>query len=263
MDYLKINRDSWNQRVEPHLSSDFYDVAGFKAGKNSLNQIELDLLGDVKGKRILHLQCHFGQDTMSLSRMGANCVGVDFSEKAIASAEEIKKELGLETTFICSDIYSLDSSILNEKFDIVFTSYGTIGWLPNINEWAQVVRSFLKEDGHFIIAEFHPVIWMFDDDVKKVTYSYFNRETIEEMEEGSYTDKSEHLRTKFLTWNHGLTEVFNALKSQGLQISNFHEYDYSPYNCFRNTVEIEKGKFMIKGFEKKFPLVYSMKWNVK
>lgn len=261
MEYLKINKDSWNQRVEPHLASDFYNVKAFKEGKSSLNEIELELLGDVKGKKILHLQCHFGQDTMSLTRMGAECVGVDFSDKAIASAEEIKKDLGLETRFICSDIYSLDPSILDEKFDIVFTSYGTIGWLPDINKWAQVVRKFMKDDGQFVFAEFHPVIWMFDDDVTKVTYSYFNREVIEEIEKGSYTDKSDHLRTKFMTWNHGLTEVFNALKSQGLKMSDFHEYDYSPYNCFNNTVELEKGKFMIKGYENKFPLVYSMKWS--
>jgi ubiquinone/menaquinone biosynthesis C-methylase UbiE len=262
MDYLKINKDSWNQRVEPHLVSDFYNVEAFKKGKSSLNSIELDLLGDVSGKSILHLQCHFGQDTMSLSRMGAKCVGVDFSDKAIQSAEEIRDELALDTRFICQDILSLDSTVLNEKFDIVFTSYGTIGWLPDINKWAEVVRSFLKDDGQFVIAEFHPVIWMFDDDVKKVTYSYFNRQVIEETEEGSYTDKSEHLRTKFLSWNHSLTEVFNALKSNGMQMTDFHEFDYSPYNCFKDMVEPEAGRFMIKGNENKFPMVYSMRWKV-
>ena len=262
MDYLEINKASWNERVQPHVESDFYDVDAFKKGKSSLNTIELELLGDVRGKKILHLQCHFGQDTMSLSRMGAECTGVDFSEKALDVAEEIKGELGLNTKFVCSDILSLDSTKIDEKFDIVFTSYGTIGWLPDIEKWAKIVGSFVKEGGVFIIAEFHPTMWMFDDDFKKVTYSYFNREEIEEVEEGSYTDKSEHLRTKFITWNHGLAEVFNALKDQGMQITDFNEYDFSPYNCLKNMVEMEPGKFMIRGNENKFPMVYSMKWTI-
>ena len=231
------------------------------AGKNTLNSIELELLGDVKGKSILHLQCHFGQDTMSFSRMGAKSVGVDFSDRAIEAANEFKGKLDLDTRFICTDIFSLDETVLDEKFDIVFTSYGTIGWLPDIEKWAGIVEKYMKPTGKFVIAEFHPAVWMFDNDMKKVTYSYFNKEDIEEIDEGSYTDKSDHLRTKFITWNHGLGEVFNALKGKGLQMDSFDEYDYSPYNCFGNMVEKEAGKYMIKGYEDKLPLVYSMRWH--
>ncbi len=261
MHYLDINKASWNERVEPHLTSDFYDVEGFKKGKTSLNQIELDLLGDVRGKSILHLQCHFGQDSMSLSRMGAQVVGVDFSDKAIRAAKQIRDELGLDTEFVLNDVLSLDASKLDGLFDIVFTSYGTIGWLPDIQKWAEVVARFMKPGGQFIIAEFHPVVWMFDDDIQYVRYSYFNKEEIEEIEEGSYTDQSEHLRTKFITWNHGLSEVFNALKAKGLHISDFNEFDYSPYKCFKEMVETSPGKYMLKGNENKFPMVYSMKWH--
>jgi ubiquinone/menaquinone biosynthesis C-methylase UbiE len=235
-------------------------VEEFIKGKSSLNSIELELLGEVSSKKILHLQCHFGQDTMSLSRMGAECVGVDFSDKALEAANELRDKLELKTRFICSDIYDLDKSKIDEEFDIVFTSYGTIGWLPDLNKWAEVVRTFLKPGGQFIIAEFHPTIWMFNDAFTEVTYSYFNKEKIEEVEEGSYTDKSEHLRTKFITWNHGLSEVYNALKNNGLRLEEFHEFDYSPYNCLDDMIEPQKGKFMINGKKGKFPMVYSMKW---
>lgn len=260
-DYLEINKLSWDKRLDPHLASDFYDVENFKKGKSSLNQIELDLLGDLQGKSVLHLQCHFGQDTMSMSRMGASCVGVDFSDRSIDVAREMSKDLGLDTEFICTDIYSLDESMLDRKFDIVFTSYGTIGWLPDVQKWADVIGKFMKDSGHFIIADFHPTIWMFDDLIEKIEFSYFLGEPIVEEEEGSYTDKSEHIKTKCVSWNHSFSEIFNALKSNGLQMDSFHEFDYSPYSCFQNMVENTPGKFMIRGKEKMLPIVYSMKWS--
>jgi 2-polyprenyl-3-methyl-5-hydroxy-6-metoxy-1,4-benzoquinol methylase len=136
--YIEINRQSWNNRTEVHLKSEFYDLAGFLNGKTSLNEIELNLLGDITGKTILHLQCHFGQDTISLSRLGANVTGVDFAEKAIESAKQLAKDTNSNTKFICCDIYDLSNHI-DEKFDIVFTSYGTIGWLPDLDKWAKII----------------------------------------------------------------------------------------------------------------------------
>jgi len=128
--YIEVNRNSWNNRTESHLKSEFYDLEGFLNGKNSLNEIELNLLGDIKGKTILHLQCHFGQDTISLSRLGAEVTGIDLSDKAIESAKQIAKNTTSNVKFICCDIYDLPNH-LKEKFDVVFTSYGTIGWLPD------------------------------------------------------------------------------------------------------------------------------------
>src|SRR5688572_13897461 len=141
-DYLKINRQSWNDRVDPHTRSEFYDLEGFRMGNTSLKEIEIKLLGDVKGKDLLHLQCHFGQDTLSLSRMGANVTGVDLSDKAIDFARSLSKEINAPAEFVCSDIYSLPKN-LHKKFDIVFTSYGTITWLPDLNKWAQVISKYL------------------------------------------------------------------------------------------------------------------------
>src|SRR5687767_3921500 len=129
--YIEINRALWNERTRHHVSSAFYDMEGFMAGNTSLKEIELPLLGDVKGKSVLHLQCHFGQDSLSLSRMGAKVTGIDLSEAAIEKAREINKDLGLDAEFIVSDVYETPSK-LNKQFDIVFTTYGTIGWLPDM-----------------------------------------------------------------------------------------------------------------------------------
>ncbi|WP_396194069.1 class I SAM-dependent methyltransferase [Flavobacterium sp.] len=256
-DYLNTNKATWNDKVDVHMASDFYDMEGFLKGKSTLNEIELNVLGDVSGKKILHLQCHFGQDTLSLARMGAEVTGVDLSDKAIARAQEIAQKLNLESTFVCCDIYDAPNFI-SKKFDIVFTSYGTIGWFPDLEKWAKVVSHFLKPNGQFIMADFHPVVWMFDNDFETVFYNYFNVEPIVESETGTYADKQADIETKTITWNHPISEILNSLIQSGLEINSFNEYDYSPYNCFNKTEEFEKGKFRIKHLENKIPMVYSI-----
>src|SRR5436189_4993553 len=131
-DYVELNRRAWNMRTTYHVQSSFYHVKEFTKGESSLNAIELALLGDIKGKSILHLQCHFGQDSLSLARMGAKVTGVDLSDKSIEKAKELNKQLDLDADFICCNIYDLPNH-LTKEFDIVFTSYGTIGWLPDLN----------------------------------------------------------------------------------------------------------------------------------
>ena len=157
--YIELNRESWNNRVEPHLKSEFYNLELFLKGKNSLNEIELNLLGEIKGKSILHLQCHFGQDTISLSRLGAKVTGVDLSDKSIEKARELATQTNSDAQFICCDLYDLPNH-LDQQFDFVFSSYGTIGWLPDLDKWAKVISSFLKPTGKFIFVEFHPVVWL-------------------------------------------------------------------------------------------------------
>ncbi|MDB9775398.1 class I SAM-dependent methyltransferase [Vicingaceae bacterium] len=256
--YLSINKNSWNKRTAIHVESDFYDVSGFFAGKNSLNSIEFKLLGKLKGKKVLHLQCHFGQDSISLARLGAKVTAVDFSDAAIDYAIKLNEQTNTDVRFVCCDVYDLPNQ-LNEQFDIVFTSYGTIGWLPDINKWASVVSHFLKPSGEFIIAEFHPVVWMYDDAFSKIKYRYFNDAAIEETEEGTYTNPDAEIKQEYVSWNHGLGEVVNSLINQGLSILSLNEFDYSPYNCFSHTVEFEPGKFQIKHWENKVPMVYAIK----
>lgn len=257
INYLDINRQSWNNRVEAHVKSAFYDMDGFMKGKSSLNEIELDLLGDVRGKSILHLQCHFGQDSISLSRMGAQVTGIDLSNKAIDQARRIAHETQQDTRFICCDLYDLPQH-LEESFDIVFTSYGTIGWLPDMERWADIVSRFLKPGGFFVMAEFHPAMWMFDDDFEDIKYSYFNTGALMETESGTYADKSADITQDYVMWNHGLAEVIGSLLKQGLALRSLQEFDYSPYPCFNRSEERSTGKWQVERFGNKLPLVYSL-----
>ena len=260
--YIEINKKSWNNKVETHLKSSFYDLEGFVNGNSSLNDIELNLLGDIQGKRILHLQCHFGQDTISLERLGAVVTGVDLSDKAIESAREIAKNTNSEAQFICCDLYDLPNH-LHEKFDIIFTSYGTIGWLPDLEKWAKIIAEYLKPNGEFVFVEFHPVVWMFDDNFENIAYRYFNSGAILETETGTYADENANISQDNIVWNHSLSEVINSLIINGLEINSMQELDYSPYNCFNNTIEFEPKKFRIKHLEDKIPMVFSIKASKK
>ena len=255
--YIKINRQSWNNITDTHLKAEFYDLNGFLKGKTSLNDIELQLLGDIKGKKILHLQCHFGQDTISLSRLGAHVTGIDLSDKAIKSAKKIAKDTNSNAKFICCNIYELPQ-YLNEKFDIVFTSYGTIAWLPDLEKWAKIVSNFLKPSGQFVFVEFHPVLWMFNDSFEKIVHRYFNSGSILESESGTYADKNADITQEYVMWNHSLSEVINNLIKNGLEINSLNEYDYSPYICFQNTIEFEPKKYRIKHLENMIPMIYSI-----
>ena len=262
IDYLKINKHSWNNKTDVHYDSEFYDNDNFIKGKSSLNEIELALLPDLKGKSILHLQCHFGQDTISFSRLGAKATGVDLSDAAIEKAIGLNKLTKTDAEFICCDIYDLPNH-LDGQFDMVFTSYGTIGWLPDLNKWANIVAHFLKPNGQFLIAEFHPFVWMFDDDFKFIKYNYFNDGPIMENETGTYTDKDADITQDYVMWNHPMSDVVSSLLANGLEINGLHEYDYSPYNCFNETVEFEPKKFRIKHMDNKIPMVYAIEARKK
>ena len=257
LNYIEKNKAAWNSRTDHHINSSFYDVDGFIKGQNSLNDIELNLLGNVKDKTILHLQCHFGQDSISLARMGAMVTAVDLSDNAINKAIELAKKTNTAAEFICCDIYDLPKH-LYKQFDIVFTSYGTIGWLPDLDKWAAVIVKFLKPGGKFVFAEFHPVVWMYDNDFERPAYTYAKSDPIIEVEHGTYADKSAPITTEMITWNHSIAEVLTSLLQNGLEINSFEEFDYSPYNCFNKTIEFEPKKFRIEHFGNKIPMVYSL-----
>ena len=255
--HLESNRASWNARALEHIHSDFYDLPGFKAGKHSLTSIELPLLGDVQGKSLLHLQCHFGQDTLSLARMGAEVTGVDLSDESLRLARELADELGLEARFVCCDVLELDQH-LEGTFDLVFSSYGTIGWLPELRTWGRLIHQYLKPGGAFVFAEFHPVVWMLDDAFQRFAYSYFNTGPIVEEVTGTYTNREAPISGTNWMWNHALADVVTALLEPGLRITHFSEYDYSPWDCFAHTVPAEGG-YQIQGFEGILPMVYAIK----
>ena len=259
-DKFETNRKTWNTKVGVHEKSEFYDLANFKKGKSSLNKYELDALGDISGKSLLHLQCHFGQDTLSLARLGAKCTGVDISDEGIKLAKQLNAELKLDANFVCCNV--LDTSeYISERFDIVFTSYGTIGWLPDLKPWAKMISERLKPGGFFYIVEFHPIAWMFDYTVSPpvMKYGYQQKEAIYEEYEGTYADANSTMFSKEYGWNHGLGEVITSLSEAGLHIEYLREHDASPYNIFPGLVKNDLGMFELSN--KMYPLVFEIKAN--
>lgn len=250
--YLALNRQSWNTWADSNYKSDFYQMEAFRKGASSLKEIETALLGEVRGKSILHLQCHFGQDSISLARMGANVTALDLSDRAIDLANQLNQEMGTSVKFIQGDVYAAPE-LIQDQFDIVFTTWGTIGWLPDIQKWAHVVAKMLKPGGRLVFAEFHPVIWMYDDQQEEIIYNYLNGAAIEEEVEGNYAEKDKVMRGTIISWNHGLSEVIQALLSANLTLTSLSEYDYSPYEIFKEMDEIEPGKFRLKNSETKCP----------
>ncbi|WP_432412928.1 class I SAM-dependent methyltransferase [Rasiella sp. SM2506] len=255
---FETNKKTWEQKVAIHAQSDFYFLEEFKKGKSSLNLFELEALGDVSGKSMLHLQCHFGQDTLSWSRMGATCTGVDISEEGVKLAQSLNKELQLDANFVCCNVLETSQHI-SETFDIVFTSYGTIGWLPDLKPWAQMIAERLKPGGVFYIVEFHPIPWMFDYTVSppKLTYGYQQKEAIYEEYQGTYANTNSKMISKEYGWNHSLGEVITCLATAGLTIEFLREHAVSPYAIFPNLEKNAEGLFEMSGGL--YPLLFEIK----
>jgi SAM-dependent methyltransferase len=252
MNYININRSNWNKRTDIHFRSKFYNVDGFIGGASSLNSIELSELGNVKDKTLLHLQCHFGMDTLSWAREGAIVTGVDFSAEAIKKANYLKTKTCLDARFLCADIYDYSQTILS-KFDIVFTSYGVICWLPDLQEWANIIANSLENNGTFYMVEFHPCNDVF------AGYSYFCQTEPNFEEDGTYTENSDRFKSSNYTWPHSLSDVINSLINAGIEIQQFNEFPYSPYNCFDQMEERESGKFYLTRKRQDLPLLFSIK----
>jgi SAM-dependent methyltransferase len=214
-------------------------------------------LNDVTGKSLLHLQCHFGLDTLSWAREGAIVTGVDFSEPAVQFAQQLSQECDIPAKFICTDIYKLPD-LLPEKFDIVFTSYGALTWLYDIEQWAKIVTHFLKPDGILYLVEFHPFTYMFNDAWDAISNPYFySKDPLITQEQGSYANKEADFSGTAYEWPHTIGEIVTALCKVGLKIEFLHEFPYSPYNCFPSLEEINPSEFAVKG--KNIPLTFSIK----
>lgn len=256
--FFEVNKATWNKKVAIHAQSEMYNMEAFKTGKTSLMPYELKALGDVSGKSLLHLQCHFGQDTLSWSRMGAKCTGVDLSDEGISLAKQLNEELGLDAEFLCCNVLDTSKYVF-ETFDIIFTSYGTVGWLPDLKPWGQMIAERLNVGGTFYIVEFHPILWMFDyaDGKAELKYHYSQDEVIYDEYEGTYADKGSKIISKEYGWNHGLSDLVNALIEAGLQIDYLNEHDESPYNVFPDLLKLDNGMYKIKN--QRFPMIFEIK----
>ena len=246
------NRRNWDERVAIHIASPFYDLASLRAGKGHLQPIEDEELGPVDGLSVLHLQCHFGRDTLALAQRGATVTGVDFSPKAITAAKALTEELGLSdrATFILSDVYDAASHIEPGSFDRVFITWGTIYWLPDLKGWANVIASALKPGGQLYFAEGHPAALVFDTETKlpdgRPGYfvPYFNPDPMIFDDPSDYADPDARLEnSRTCEWMHTVSDILTALLEAGLRIDRFTEHDCVPWAMFDCLVKDEHHMF--------------------
>ena len=260
-DYTKTNLEHWNELAPMHAQSKFYDLQSFKAGNSTLKSVEMEELGDVTGKSLLHLQCHFGLDTLSWARRGAIVTGADFSDQAIALAQSLSKELEIEASFVRSDLYDLPS-VLSDQFDIVYTSYGVLCWLADLGRWGKIIAHFLKPGGVFYIVEFHPFTTVFDNEEDatdlRVLYPYFSREPFRWESDVSYADLSAPIQHRVTyEWFHSLSDILNALISAELRIEFLHEFPVCAYRSFPFMEQGADGWWRLKGGDT-IPLMFSL-----
>jgi SAM-dependent methyltransferase len=256
-EYHEINRKGWNRRTEAHCGHPGYRVEEFLNGKETLHPLELEEVGEVHGKRLLHLQCHFGLDTLSWARRGAQVTGVDISDLSITRADELKARVELEARFIRSDIYDLPQ-VLAEQFDIVFTSYGALWWMSDIRRWAEIAARFVKPGGIFYIAEIHPASQMLDGD-KKITEPYFHQQGGPEIyrDETDYCDRSVKIEVEY-GWRWSLGDVVSALIQAGLTIEFLHEFPFGVYAAWPTFVRDGDWWYYPDG-KKDVPLTFSIR----
>ena len=258
---MRINSRYWNDVVAVHRASRFYDLPGFMAGEVKLNALERGEVGDVSGKSLLHLQCHFGMDTLSWARLGARVTGMDYSEQAVRAARELAADCGLAGRFVCCNLYDLPAH-LDGQFDIVYTSYGVLCWLPDLREWARIAASYVKPGGFFYIAEFHPFAYTFDDEADHLAYRYpyFNQDALRWEFDGSYTDSSEQMKGyEDYEWTYRLGDVVTALIDAGLRIEFLHEHPFTVYQQLPFLVKDEAGNYVFPDGAKPIPLMFSLK----
>jgi SAM-dependent methyltransferase len=265
--YREANLELWNNWAEINVASEAYNVEAFKKGKSSLNSLDREEVGDVAGKSLLHLQCHFGKDTLSWARLGATVTGADFSDRAIELARELAADVGIPATFVLSDLYGLPDA-LNGEFDIVYTSYGAISWLPDIERWARVAAHFLKPDGMFYIADFHPFAYVFENveggEGLHVVYPYKSPQDspLRFETQGNYADPGADYKGIEYGWNHALGEIVTALIKAGLRVEFLHEHHFSvDGNMFKGFEPWGDGYYRLKDpvLRAAIPVMFSIK----
>ena len=242
--WLETNRANWDERVPIHVSGGFYDVGSFKAGQERLRPFEIEEVGDVAGKDLLHLQCHFGIDTLSWARRGAKVRGLDFSAPAIEEARKLAAELGLDAEFVEANVYDAVEALDRHTFDVVYTGLGALNWLPDIERWAGVAASLVRPGGFLYVSEFHP----------------FQPEPTIWDEPGTYADlDAETVHNRTYEWNHTLADVVSAVISADLTLEFLHEHDHTLFPRWPFLEKTGFNTYRLPEGRPRLPLMYSLR----
>ena len=264
VDWRALNRANWDDRVPVHLASSFYDLAGFRAGASTLQPFEVSEVGSVVGRRLVHLQCHIGLDTLSWARRGALVSGLDFSAPAISAASALAASLGLEAMFIVADVYDAVAASGGQRFDIVYTGTGALVWLPDIPRWARVVADLLAPGGFLYLVEGHPFVQILDSGAAGasglcVARDYFDPAPQVEDYPHTYTDGPALEHARQVEFQHSLGEIVTSLAEAGLRIEFLHEYDFDAFGRFDSLQRREDGTYRLPPGQPRVPMQFSMR----
>jgi SAM-dependent methyltransferase len=255
-----VNRSWWDERVAAHVAGEFYDVDGFLAGRSTLRPFEVTEMGEVNGASLVHLQCHFGLDTLSWAREGARVTGVDFSANAVTAARDLADRAGIPADFTEASVYDAVAALDGRTFDVVYTGIGAIIWLPDLTRWAGTVAALLAPGGRFYMAETHPFSVILGEEDLAVTDSYFDPGPFLLEEPGSYAaPDAQTAHRQSLTWHHGLGAVISALARAGLRIELLHEHPYALLARFPFLERKDDRTYHMPAGQPQVPLLYSVK----
>ena len=262
----KTNQALWDEIAPVHEKA-YGKIETLRSGGVAINEIELSEVGDVTGKKMLHLQCHIGTDTLSWARQGAIMTGVDFSSVSLGIARKLTAELDLDARFVHSNIYELREN-LDDTFDIVYTSAGVLCWLKDLTDWAGIIHHFLKPGGFFFLMETHPIMNIFDDEepeALKIIRPYFHSDepTCWDDDWPDYADPTYIPRNPSYEWRWSVSDIMNALIHAGLAIESFNEHNKIFFNILPMMKEVGNGWFNLPGFEDKLPLLFTLKARKK
>lgn len=259
---LEANLVNWNSRVRVHAESRFYDVEGWLLRAPGPPSREIEALGDLEGKTLVHLQCHFGMDTMQWARAGATVTGLDFSPAAIDEAISLAERAGLSerASFVCANVYDAPQALSGKRFDVVCVSLGALCWLPDVAAWGAVVADLLAAGGRLYLHDGHPFTSCFDDDGERVIYSYFEEPDSPFASDSTftYTDGERLSATRTYEWNHSIGEIVAALIGRRLVIDSLIEHDWTLFQQFPWLVENTSGQFVIPEGHPRIPLSFTL-----
>lgn len=260
VDWLAVNRANWDARVPIHVNSEIYDIPAFVAGSDPLRAYEPDEVGDVHGKTLLHLQCHLGQETLSWARRGAVVTGLDFSRPALDVAASTAARMGIESArFVLANVYDAPTALAGRTFDIVYSSIGSLQFLPDLERWARVVAALLAPGGFCYVTETHPLIDFVADDCRSYEGDYFSRDPIL-LNQATYADPEAALASPTsVEWIHHTAEVVSALGAARLRVEFLHEHDWIWYPILPVLTRYDDGRWRFPEGHPQIPLQYSLR----